>query len=90
MYLMYNYNFGELIKLNRPMLKEKAVVRQSLINSLVEVVEYNFKNIEAGIEALYDELTRLKNMNESEKMELFKSIQAKRLEMYDENGKNTL
>ena len=40
----YNYGFNEFIKLNRPMLKEKAIVRQSLINSLVEVVEYNFKN----------------------------------------------
>ena len=37
----YNYNFGEFIKLNRPMLKEKAVVRQSLVNSLVEVAKYN-------------------------------------------------
>ena len=42
--LKYNYNFGEFVKLNRPMLKEKSVVRQSLINSLVEVVEFNFKN----------------------------------------------
>jgi len=37
----YNYNFGDFIKLNRPMLKEKSVVRQSLINSLVDVVKYN-------------------------------------------------
>lgn len=40
----YNYNFGEFIKLNRPMLKERAVVRQSLLNSLVEVIGYNLKN----------------------------------------------
>ena len=37
----YNYNFGETIKLNRPMLKERAVVRQSLLSSLVEVAKYN-------------------------------------------------
>ena len=40
----YNYNFGEFIKLNRPMLKEKSVIRQSLLNSLIEVVNYNIKN----------------------------------------------
>ena len=40
----YNYNFGEFVSLNRPMLKERAVVRQSLLNSLVEVVNYNIKN----------------------------------------------
>ena len=40
----YNYNFGEFIKLNRPMLKERAVVRQSLLNSLVEVINYNLKS----------------------------------------------
>ena len=39
--IKYNYNYGEFIKLNRPMLKEKSVVRQGLINSLVEVVKYN-------------------------------------------------
>ena len=39
--IKYNYNYGEFIKLNRPMLKEKAVVRQGLINSLVDVVKYN-------------------------------------------------
>ena len=39
----YNYNFGDFIKLNRPMLKEKSVVRQSLLNSLVEVVNYNIQ-----------------------------------------------
>ncbi len=37
----YNYNFGEIIKLNRPMLKERACVRQSLLTSLVEVAKYN-------------------------------------------------
>ena len=37
----YNYNFEEFIKLNRPMLKEKSVVRQSLVNSLVDIVKYN-------------------------------------------------
>ena len=40
----YNYNFGEFVKLNRPMLKERAVVRQSLLNSLVEVINYNIKS----------------------------------------------
>lgn len=39
--LKYNYNFGEFVKLNRPMLKERAVVRQSLLSSLVEVAKYN-------------------------------------------------
>jgi len=39
--IKYNYNFSEFVKLNRPMLKEKAVVRQSLINSLVDIVKYN-------------------------------------------------
>jgi len=38
---MYNYNFGEIIKLNRPMLKERTYVRQSLLSSLVEVAKYN-------------------------------------------------
>ncbi|MBQ8902314.1 MAG: phenylalanine--tRNA ligase subunit beta [Bacilli bacterium] len=37
----YNYNFGDIIKLNRPMLKERACVRQSLLTSLVEVAKYN-------------------------------------------------
>jgi len=37
----YNYNFGEIIKLNRPMLKERSYIRQSLISSLVEVAKYN-------------------------------------------------
>ena len=37
----YNYNFGETIKLNRPMLKERAYIRQSLLSSLVEVAKYN-------------------------------------------------
>lgn len=55
-----------------------------------DIFKYNFENIEAGIEALNTEFARLKNMDDSEKMELFKNIQAKRLEMYDENGKNTL
>ena len=59
-------------------------------NMTADILEYNFENIEAGIEALYTELTRLKNMTESAKMDLFLDIQAKRLEMYDENGKNTL
>jgi len=39
--LKYNYNFEEFVKLNRPMLKERAVVRQSLLSSLVEVAKYN-------------------------------------------------
>jgi len=37
----YNYNFGEIIKLNRPMLKERTYLRQSLLSSLVEVAKYN-------------------------------------------------
>jgi len=37
----YKYNFGEMIKLNRPMLKERSYIRQSLLSSLVEVAEYN-------------------------------------------------
>ena len=49
----YNYNFGEFVKLNRPMLKEKSVVRQSLLNSLVNVLEYNFKNKNKDV-ALYE------------------------------------
>lgn len=39
--LKYNYNFGETIKLNRPMLKERTYIRQSLLTSLVEVAKYN-------------------------------------------------
>ena len=37
----YNYNFNNFIRLNRPMLKEKSIVRQSLLSSLVDVVNYN-------------------------------------------------
>lgn len=37
----YNYNFGEIIKLNRPMLKERAYIRQSLLTSLIDVTKYN-------------------------------------------------
>lgn len=37
----YAYNFGETIKLNRPMLKERSYIRQSLLSSLVEVAKYN-------------------------------------------------
>ena len=37
----YNYAFGETIKLNRPMLKERSYIRQSILSSLVEVAKYN-------------------------------------------------
>ncbi len=37
----YNYNFAEPIKLLRPMLKERAYIRQSLLASLVNVMKYN-------------------------------------------------
>ncbi len=37
----YNYNFGKSIKLNRPMLQEKSYIRQSLLNSLVNIAKYN-------------------------------------------------
>lgn len=37
----YNYNFGEIIKLNRPMNKEKSFVRQSLLSELVNTTKYN-------------------------------------------------
>ena len=37
----YNYNFGETIKLIRPMLKERSYIRQSLLSSLVDVAKYN-------------------------------------------------
>ena len=37
----YNYHFGDIIRLNRPMLKERAFIRQSLLSNLVEVAKYN-------------------------------------------------
>ena len=37
----YNYNFSDSIKLNRPMLKERAVVRQSILPAIVDVIKYN-------------------------------------------------
>ena len=37
----YIYNFNKPIKLLKPMLKERSVIRQSLLNSLMEVVNYN-------------------------------------------------
>jgi len=37
----YNYNFGKLIKLNRPMLKERTYIRQSLLTALVDVAKFN-------------------------------------------------
>ncbi|MBE6157027.1 MAG: phenylalanine--tRNA ligase subunit beta [Firmicutes bacterium] len=37
----YNYNFGDIIKLNRPMLKERSYIRQSLLTALVDVAKYN-------------------------------------------------
>lgn len=37
----FNYNFNDFIKLNKPMLKERSVVRQSLVNSLLEIANYN-------------------------------------------------
>ena len=37
----YNYKFGETIKLNRPMLKERSCVRQSLLSGIVDVAKYN-------------------------------------------------
>lgn len=37
----YNYNFNNHIKLNRPMLKERSYVRQSLLTSFVEILKYN-------------------------------------------------
>lgn len=37
----YNYDFKNTIKLNRPMLKERSHIRQSLLTSLVDVVKYN-------------------------------------------------
>ena len=40
-WLTQYYYFGDIIILNRPMLKERACVRQSLLTSLVEVAKYN-------------------------------------------------
>ena len=37
----YSYDFKDTIKLNRPMLKERSYVRQSLLTSLVDVIKYN-------------------------------------------------
>lgn len=45
----YNYNFGEMVKLNRPMLKERSVVRQSLLNSLVESAKYNLSRKQKNV-----------------------------------------
>lgn len=40
----YSWNNNEFIKLNRPMLKEKSYLRQSILSSLVDVANYNMKN----------------------------------------------
>jgi len=45
----YNYNFGEIVKLNRPMLKERTYVRQSLLSSLVDVAKYNISKKNTNI-----------------------------------------
>ena len=37
----YNYNFGDIIKLNRPMLKERTYVRQSLLKQIIDIAKYN-------------------------------------------------
>ncbi len=37
----YNYKFNTPIKLLKPMLKERSIIRQSLLNSVMEVVNYN-------------------------------------------------
>lgn len=37
----YNYNFKEFVKLNRPMLKERSIVRQSILPAIVDTIKYN-------------------------------------------------
>ena len=38
---LFNYNKEKSVKLNKPMSLDKAIVRQSLISSLLKVVDYN-------------------------------------------------
>lgn len=38
---LFNYNRGKQIRLNRPMSSDKSVVRQSILPSLLKVIDYN-------------------------------------------------
>ena len=55
----------------------------------VDFIKYNTENINQVCELFIEKLNNLKNLSGDEKMKLFEEIQKQRLEMYDNEGKNT-
>ncbi len=55
----------------------------------LDFMKYNADNINKTCEKFIEKLNNLKNLSDDEKMKLFEEIQKQRLEMYDNEGKNT-
>ena len=55
----------------------------------LDFMKYNAENINEICELFVEKLNNLKNLPDNEKMKLFEEIQKQRLEMYDNEGKNT-
>lgn len=55
----------------------------------LDFMKYNSENINKTCELFIEKLNNLKNLPDDEKMKLFEEIQKQRLEMYDNEGKNT-
>ena len=55
----------------------------------LDFMKYNAENINKACEMFIDQLNSLKNLPDDEKIKLFEEIQKQRLEMYDNEGKNT-
>lgn len=54
-----------------------------------DFMKYNADNINSVCELFIEKLNNLKNLPDDEKMKLFREVQKQRLEMYDNEGKNT-
>ncbi len=55
----------------------------------LDFIKYNAQNIDKICEKFIEKLTNLKKLPDDEKMRLFEEIQKQRLEMYNNEGKNT-
>ncbi len=55
----------------------------------LDFMKYNAENIDKACDKFIEKLNNLKKMPNDEKMKLFEEIQKERLEMYDNEGKNT-
>lgn len=55
----------------------------------LDFMKYNTENINKACDEFIEKLNNLKNLPDDEKIKLFEAIQKERLEMYDNEGKNT-